>query len=146
MSVVKISTTGTLSPVPINDLGAASFTHPIVDYVIWDSATNAPFTLEEVRDSIDLQAASDLGYIVIVDEDDNLVTNISSLLSADKHYTHTQGTPVAIWNITHNLEKRPSVDIVDSGGTSVEGDIQYLTSNTLKISFGVPFGGKAYMN
>lgn len=50
--IFQISTTGTASPVILNDLGARSFTHPTTNYDL-----TAEYTLEELRDSLDLRAA-----------------------------------------------------------------------------------------
>ena len=37
-------------------------------------------------------------------------------------YTFTQPTPSASWSVTHNMNKYPSVTIVDSAGNIVEGE------------------------
>ena len=50
--IFQISTTGTASPVILNDLGARSFTHPTANYDL-----TAEYTLEELRDSLDLRTA-----------------------------------------------------------------------------------------
>lgn len=51
MATFLLSTTGTETPVIINDLGARTFTHPIVDFDLTDE-----YTLEELRDSEDLRS------------------------------------------------------------------------------------------
>ena len=66
--------------------------------------------------------------------------------TGDKSYIHTQNISSDEWEITHNLGKFPTVTVVDSGGSQVEGEINYLTSNHLTISFSAEFGGKAYLN
>ena len=79
-------------------------------------------------------------------EDEHLVT-ISTLSDAvDKHYTHTQSVVADTWNITHNLNKYPSVSVVDSAGNQVEGDIEYVDANNVILSFCGAFSGKAYLN
>lgn len=65
---------------------------------------------------------------------------------ADLQYTHTQLLASAFWTITHNLNKHPSVTVVDSGDTVVVGNITYIDNNTLTIQFSATFGGKAYLN
>lgn len=65
---------------------------------------------------------------------------------ADKTFTFNQVTAAAIWEITHNLGKHPSVTVVDSGGNVVIGDIEYTSVNTLTCTFSAPFSGKAYLN
>lgn len=64
----------------------------------------------------------------------------------DVHFVHNQITPSAAWTITHNLGKHPSVSIVDSAGTMVVGDVTYHDLNSLTITFGSAFSGKAYLN
>ena len=68
------------------------------------------------------------------------------LAASDKNYVFIQSTPSNIWTITHNLNKFPSVSVVDSANTVVYGDIDYIDENSLTITFSAAFGGKAYMN
>lgn len=62
------------------------------------------------------------------------------------HYTHTQTIASSSWNIVHNMGKNPSVSIVDSSGDEVEGEVNYVSSNQLTISFTASFSGTAYLN
>ena len=48
--------------------------------------------------------------------------------------------------ITHNLNKFPSVTIVDSAGSHVFGDIQHVNTNSFTITFTSSFTGKVYVN
>lgn len=64
----------------------------------------------------------------------------------DKSFIFTQATASSQWEIDHNLDKYPSVSIVDSGGNEVVGDVTYLTKNKLSVAFTAPFSGKAYLN
>jgi hypothetical protein len=66
--------------------------------------------------------------------------------ATDATYVHTQLDPSITWTIVHNMGKNPSVSTVDSGGTVVFGDVNYLDINTVIVSFGNPFGGRAYLN
>ena len=61
-------------------------------------------------------------------------------------YTHNQSTASATWTITHNLNFRPAVSVVDSGGNHVIGDVNYVSVNVLTVSFSAPFGGSAYLS
>ena len=61
-------------------------------------------------------------------------------------YVYNQGSPVQTWDITHPLPFRPNVTVVDSAGSQVEGDIQYLTATTLRITFSAAFAGAAYLS
>lgn len=64
----------------------------------------------------------------------------------DKHYTHNQSTADSVWTIVHGMNKVPSVEVIDSGGTVVEGDIEVIDINTIRLTFSSPFTGKAYLN
>ena len=64
----------------------------------------------------------------------------------DKHHTYRQMTPSQLWRIVHNLNKFPSVMIVDSAKSSIIGEVQYLDSNSLIVSFSAAFSGEAYLN
>jgi len=66
--------------------------------------------------------------------------------SGDKTYTYEQAVASAVWNVTHNLSKFPSVSVVDTGGTLVEGEIQYVDENSAIIIFSSSFTGKAFFN
>ena len=66
--------------------------------------------------------------------------------SGDLNYTHTQSTPSDVWTITHNLGKRPSVTVVDSGGNEWQTAVEHLSDNALVVRFTAPFSGYAYLN
>lgn len=61
-------------------------------------------------------------------------------------YIHDQGIAQSIWVVPHPLQRRPSVTVVDSGGTVVEGNVHYVDDNTIIITFNASFSGKAYLN
>lgn len=64
----------------------------------------------------------------------------------DKNYVHNQGAANTIWSINHNLNKYPSVMVVDSAGSVVVGKIEYVDTNNLTVTFNAAFSGDAYMN
>lgn len=61
-------------------------------------------------------------------------------------FVFEQGLASDTWSIVHNLNRYPSVTIVDSANTEVEGDIQYIDKNNIIIKFSGPFSGKAFLN
>lgn len=65
---------------------------------------------------------------------------------ADNYYIHEQNIAAEIWNVVHNLQKKPSVSTVDSSGVIVYGFVELLSDNELRITFKYPFAGKAYCN
>ena len=64
----------------------------------------------------------------------------------DKTYVHEQETASAEWTINHYLQKYPSVSVVDTAGTEVVGDVEYVDKNTCIVRFTFPFSGSAYLN
>ena len=67
-------------------------------------------------------------------------------MELDKHFVFNQVAAVSTWNITHNLDKYPSVSVVDSGNNLVIGDVEYINTNELTLTFNAAFSGKAYLN
>ena len=67
-------------------------------------------------------------------------------LNDDANFVFTQGIPSATWNITHSLNKFPSVTVVDTSKQIVIGDVTYTNVNSLVITFSAPFSGEAYLN
>lgn len=61
-------------------------------------------------------------------------------------YVHIQSTIASTWVVTHNMGKYPSVSVVDSGNNIVFGDVSYLSTSKLTITFAAAFSGKAYLN
>ena len=75
-----------------------------------------------------------------------IVVEPSPTKEEDKNYVHLQNSPSAIWNIVHNLGKRPSVTAVDSLQRKVIGGVVYDSDEQLTLDFSVPFSGIAYLN
>lgn len=66
--------------------------------------------------------------------------------TADRFFTFNQASASATWTIQHNLEKYPSVTVIDSANDIVYGNTTYTDENNLTITFSAPFSGKAYLN
>lgn len=69
-----------------------------------------------------------------------------SVLNHSHGYIHDQGVPALVWTVIHNQNRKPSVTVVNSIDEVVIGKIQYITENTLTITFSSSFSGKAYLN
>ena len=85
---------------------------------------------------------------VTVDQDSpNLVVvrSTSPSTANTRRFVHTQSSASTEWVITHTLGGRPSITIVDSAGTVVYGEIQYLSNTQIEVSFSAPFSGYAYL-
>ena len=77
---------------------------------------------------------------------DTLTNYLATRIDSDKHFEYVQDVPSATWEIEHNLGKEPSITVVDSAGTMVEGDCEYVNANKVILSFSSAFSGKAYLN
>ena len=66
--------------------------------------------------------------------------------AGDKTFTFTQPTPSVQWTIQHNLNKFPSVSVVNNNNILMYGDTTYIDNNNLTITFSGGFSGKAYLN
>ena len=67
-------------------------------------------------------------------------------LKTKQNYVHEQGVSSDLWTIQHNLNKKPSVTVVDSGDTIVTGLVTYIDDNNIQIRFNSAFKGTAYLN
>lgn len=79
---------------------------------------------------------------VIIREEGPLVINVVG----DAYYVHEQAVPADEWIIAHPLNKHPSVTIVDSAGTEVHSQVEYIDDSHIRLSFSGGFSGRAYLN
>lgn len=61
-------------------------------------------------------------------------------------YVFEQGEAATTWNVVHNLNKYPSVTVVDSAGTVIDCTVIYINSNQCELRFNAAFKGNAYLN
>ena len=66
--------------------------------------------------------------------------------AGDKNFIFTQSSASDTWNIQHDLDKFPSVSVVDSAGSLVVGNVAYVDLNNVTLTFNGSFSGKAYLN
>jgi hypothetical protein len=66
--------------------------------------------------------------------------------TGDKNFVFTQSVPSTRWVINHNLEKYPSVSVVNINNVLMYGNVTYIDLNSLEIEFSAGFSGKAYIN
>lgn len=71
---------------------------------------------------------------------------IDSLSGNDKTFVYEWSNPLSTITISHNLNKFPSVTIVDTTGSEIVGDITYVNINTVTITFSAAARGIAYFN
>ena len=95
-------------------------------------------------DDTPLEYAGSVGKVLKVNSTETAVS-FQSIIE-DLHYTHDQGVPSKVWTVSHNLNKYPSVLVVDTAKSVVTGDIVYTDSNNIIITFNASFSGSAYIN
>lgn len=71
---------------------------------------------------------------------------VVEVYSQNSTYIFTQAVAAADWYIQHDLNKYPSVTVVDSANTLVMGGVEYVSPNVVILHFSAPFSGKAYLN
>ena len=76
----------------------------------------------------------------------NLGQPIEIVKERSVNYIHVQSISSTVWTINHPLQKYPSVTIVDSAENIVYGDVVYITTGQIQVTFSAAFGGKAYLN
>lgn len=81
----------------------------------------------------------------------NNVTLVGNKTLADlgitnSSFVYEQNEASSLWEINHNLNKKPSIMVVDSADNVVIGEEQYIDENNLIIEFKAEFKGKAYLN
>ncbi len=65
---------------------------------------------------------------------------------SDANFVFTQSVPATTWIINHNLDKFCSVNVVSDSNVIKYGNVTYINSNSLTITFSAAFSGKAYLN
>ena len=64
----------------------------------------------------------------------------------DKGFKHNQVSASNTWVINHNLNKFPSVVVIDSAGSQAIGAVTHNSKNQLTLSFSASFSGVAHLN
>ena len=63
----------------------------------------------------------------------------------DKNYV-ANFTTLSTVPVNHNLNKYPSVTVIDSAGDEVEGEVYHVNTSQLILRFSAPFSGKVICN
>ena len=71
---------------------------------------------------------------------------LNTIVVSGKTYVHEQGVSSDTWIIAHNLNKYPSVTLVDSAGTQFQGRVEYTDENNCIVYMNGATKGKAYLN
>lgn len=60
---------------------------------------------------------------------------------ATQEYSSIYVTPSTMWTVNHNLNKFPIVACRDFSGAEIAGKVDYLTANTLTVTFTAAVAG-----
>lgn len=120
-----------------------------------DQPVNADFEIQpDVTFTADIEVETAIKHHDDLDHRDypdqhpiSAITGLEeALLNADKTFVFEQGIASDVWNITHNLNKYPSVTVVDSAGNEVIAEVVYTDTNNCVVTMTAAFKGKAYLN
>ena len=101
----------------------------------------------EIDSKLSIGARGKSAYEIWLDEgNEGSIQDFLNAMGGDKYYTFNKNIASEQWEIQHNLNKHPSVTVVDSADTIVYGEVQYINNSKLIITFSVGFAGKAYLN
>lgn len=101
---------------------------------------------DEVTQTIVVQQDAPPVNIELSTELSEVNIEVLPLNAGDKNYLHTQTLPSTQWNVAHNLNKYPSVTIVNSAGDEVIGGVKFIDLNNVQLKFSAAFSGEAYFN
>lgn len=90
-----------------------------------------------------IQAESDIINTRIDNEVERLEEEIQE---SSNTFVFEQGIPATEWVINHNLNKRPSIDLVDYNGEVFEAFKEYTSDNQVIIRLDNAGTGYAYLN
>jgi hypothetical protein len=114
----------------------------------WDQVSLSDSQLAQIAEAfnktvVDITVTAD-------NENRTIILTYRDTLSIQETYKfshiHAQTVSSSTWSITHNLNKYPSVSVVDSSNEEVIGEVQHINPNSLTVKFSAPFSGKAFLN
>lgn len=65
---------------------------------------------------------------------------------AGQNYTYNQYQATDLWDIHNPLPFVPNVNVIDSSGSQVFGDVEILSTDHIQIRFSTSFAGSAYLS
>lgn len=129
----------------VNDVGNnASVGKIILQASGGNLINNLPsLTLEINGISAEIEIADRSKFIANLSTDDNAppVPPVN-----DKNFVFHQTVNATVWNVTHNLNKRCSVQVVDDLFNEIEAAIFWSSNNEVIITFNNPTTGWVYCN
>lgn len=100
--------------------------------------------LREALDESDAKIQTEREERIAADAD--LQEQIDNIDVTDDTFVYEQGIASDVWVITHNLNKYPSITLVDSAGTVFKAKEEYNSANQVTVYLNGATTGKAYLN
>lgn len=135
---LRITTTGTLNPVPIDDLGI-SFPHPTTDVNVIDNLTFSGYGLTDYYDSLDFQAALNDGYITATNESGVTVSSLNVLALAAE-VTETANADTYVTGGTY-VSSAETLTLARNDDADVDISLTALTQQTVNYFNGYDNAG-----
>lgn len=88
---------------------------------------------------------TDTAQVIVNNENRTIKVDVDKS-GVDATYVYTTVSPMASWEIDHNMNKYPSVMLTDWDGNVIGGDIRYVNLNKVIVNLSEPICGKAYLN
>ena len=107
-------------------------------YELWIKAGNTG-TIEDFLNILNISA-----NLVIENDSRNFITALEK--ANLKGHVHDQQLASDRWVIDHELDKFPSVSVMDTGGNLIMGDVEYVSRSRLIIHYNFAFSGTAALN
>lgn len=124
--MMKVTTSGKVGTCCVNTCGSGGSTPSVTSY---NQLANKPTINGEVMQGDKL------------DKDYQLYG-----VNNPEIFIYNQPTPSDRWEIKHNLNKFPSITVVDSAGSVVVGEYEFVDSSTVICTFSGAFSGVCYLN
>lgn len=100
--------------------------------------------LREALDESDAKIQTEKEERIAADAD--LQEQIDNIDVTDDTFIYEQGIASDVWVITHNLNKYPSITLVDSAGAVFKAKEEYNSANQITVYLNGATTGKAYLN
>lgn len=118
----------------------------VANFTLNNESLNAQFDISEITNFDALFQINDTGLSVAGEGLINVNTYNGVATVTSVTYIHEQGVASDEWVISHNLNKFPSVTLVDTAGTQFEGRVEYIDENNCIVYMNGATKGMAYLN
>ena len=116
-----------------------------------DVSTSQPIQVTLAENPISVEVSTAQPIDVQVKDEQPIDVKIADLVqvitdgSNDKNYEQSF-VDQTLLNITHNLQKKPSITVLDTAGDEIQGGYEFVDNNNVKVSFSTTFSGIITLN